>query len=287
MGDPTLREEALSFLVALRANRSGNTATTYAIALTQFLEFMATKHPDSIHPRDVTTRMIEEWLEGNHHWSSATRHLKYWAVSGLFRRLRKHKVITENPCENVELPTVEHRLRTKIGREDSRRLWATTKTPTERLVLALLELGGLRCCEVTGANIEDVDWENGGLLVHGKGKKEREVPLGEMTLAHLRDHLGGNPATEGPVLRRKKGEPWGNKRVWAMVKRLCLRAGLNGSISPHILRHTFGSGMADETSIVNVSESMGHANLGATAPYMHGDWAAKKAAIERLATSLT
>src|SRR5262249_7970267 len=114
---------------------------------------------------------------------------------------------------------------------------------------------------------------------HGKGSKQRIVPLGQPAVKALRAYLGGlrprlvASAPEAPwVFVSRGGRALTREMLWILVKKYVRRAGLNGKVSPHTLRHSFPthllSGGAD---LRTVQELLGHTNIHTTQKYTRVD----------------
>ena len=150
----------------------------------------------------------------------------------------------------------------------------------DRAILELLYATGARVSEVCSLRLADVHLAEGFIKVHGKGDKERIVPLGPRAVAAVEAYL----AKERPVLARRAGtEPaqlilsrtgraLRREQVWKLVKLYAAATGVPTDISPHTLRHSFAthllSGGAD---LRQVQELLGHATIRTTQIYTHVD----------------
>ena len=155
----------------------------------------------------------------------------------------------------------------------------------DRAILELLYGCGLRNAELTGLNVNDVHWAHEAVLVRGKGKKERYVPLGEEAHEALRAYLAERStriaaanATRSPALfinLRLRGltQPGGQARlttrsVGRIVKRIAVSRGLPADVHPHTLRHAFGTHLlAEGADLRAIQELLGHERLSTTQRY--------------------
>jgi integrase/recombinase XerD len=151
----------------------------------------------------------------------------------------------------------------------------------DRAALEVLYASGGRAAEVTGLGLADLREEGRLLLLHGKGRKERLVPLAEPArvvllayLAELRPQLDPAHRQEAVFLSRR-GRPMTRQALWALVRQAAALAGIHRPVYTHLLRHSFAThllrGGADLRS---VQELLGHANLTTTERYTHVDEAA-------------
>ncbi len=150
-------------------------------------------------------------------------------------------------------------------------------TPLGKRDRALFELmygSGLRVSEICALPTNSVDTEEGIARIFGKGSKERVVPVGRHATHAIRNYLhGGRPHlvkenTGAELFLSIRGKAISRKMVWVLVKQYGKKAGIEKSISPHLLRHSFAThllmGGADVRS---VQEMLGHADVGTTQLY--------------------
>jgi site-specific recombinase XerD len=149
----------------------------------------------------------------------------------------------------------------------------------------LLLSTGMRRSEIAQISLEDLDLENRQLLVHGKGAKERVVPLADQAVAAIEQYLPHRVQTQSHRLFVSQfGEPISGRAISRMLARTLGKAGLAGKgITPHKLRHTFATHLIRSgADIRTVQELLGHADIGTTARYLHSDVRTKLAAVEKL-----
>jgi integrase/recombinase XerD len=144
----------------------------------------------------------------------------------------------------------------------------------DRAILELLYAGGLRISELVGLDLGDADLYDGLVRVMGKGSKERVVPLGRSAREAVGDYLTtGRPQLAG---RRRETALFLNARggrltrqgAWLIVRAAGDRAGLQGRLFPHVLRHSCATHMLDRGADIRVvQELLGHASLSTTQVY--------------------
>ncbi len=175
-------------------------------------------------------------------------------------------------AELVEAPDAEPRSGTRRAGRDPLQ---TAITLRDRAVLELMYGSGLRVGEVSGLTLERIDLGRERVLVHGKGDKEREVPLSEFSSAALRAYLrDGRPtmASEAsPALffnRRKR--PMTSRDIRGMVEKYARRVMSGRRVTPHTLRHSFATHLLEGGADIRaVQELLGHASLATTQRYTH------------------
>ena len=141
-------------------------------------------------------------------------------------------------------------------------------------MLELFYSSGLRVSELGGLTIQQVDLEHGFLRVFGKGSKERVVPIGGKATDAIKVWLeAGRPhfvkaRTGSQLFLSERGDGLSRVTLWFIVKKYAKLAGINKTVKPHLLRHSFAthllSGGADLRAI---QEMLGHANISTTQIY--------------------
>jgi integrase/recombinase XerC len=152
----------------------------------------------------------------------------------------------------------------------------------DRMIFELLYGCGIRNSELVGIDLPDIQWKNDAILVKGKGRKQRYVPLGDEAAIAMRAYLPLREARSAPRARlalvadgplvtnlrmRGTGAPDHTQRR-EIVKRIALSRGLASDVHPHTLRHAFGTHMLEEGADLRaIQEMLGHERLSTTQRY--------------------
>lgn len=151
-------------------------------------------------------------------------------------------------------------------------------------VVGLLYSGGVRRAEVISLRVKDFKTENGQLLIHGKGSKERTIYLNNGSMDAMLDWLSVRGSGEGALFNpiNKKGEiinrEMSNQAVYNLLVKRAKEAGVS-HFSPHDFRRTFVSNLLEAgADITTVSKMCGHASVVTTARYDRRDESAKQKA---------
>ncbi len=220
------------------------------------------------------------------------------AVRSWFKWLARQGRVERNPAALVSTPKLPKHLprvpsmealngvlnslgkaKADLGERDE----ATAVWPErDRVIFELLYGCGIRNSELVGIDLGDVKWRDEVVLVRGKGKKERYVPLGDEAAAAIREYLPererrlqaagkGLLVIAGPLLTnaRMRGTcRLTTRSVGRMVKAVALRRGLPADVHPHTLRHAFGTHMLEEGADLRaIQEMLGHERLSTTQRY--------------------
>ena len=211
------------------------------------------------------------------------------SIRSWFKWLAKEGHVAQNPALLVTTPKRPlHLPRVPSAEEVNRVLDGMEKgiegawPERDRVIFELLYGCGIRNSELCGLNMASIHWANDAILVRGKGKKERLVPLGDEAAAAIRAFLplraerlvkaGKGPlAGDGPLLTnaRMRGDcRLTTRSVGRIVKATALSRGLPADVHPHTLRHAFGTHMLEDGADLRaIQEMLGHERLSTTQRY--------------------
>lgn len=245
---------------------------------------------DRLHRDDF--RFYLRHLGRNKLGRSATQ-LRFSALRSFYKYLIRRGVVPASPIKGIVLPKPEKRLPKFLTVEQ---MVALLDAPLKELAARQKESGrasdptvfhrdvaileciyscGLRVGELCGLRAGDIDFTGQLVRVRGKGRKERQVPIGEPALTAIQGYWSGllePPAGEQPVfLARARGfEPVSPRVVQLRLKRYLAAAGLDPHLTPHKLRHSYATHLLDAgADLRSVQELLGHAHLVTTQVYTH------------------
>ena len=196
---------------------------------------------------------------------------------------------SQRVLQMLDTPKIEKSLPKTMSREQVVTLITAPDPETvlgvrDRAILELMYASGVRATELCELVVTSLDLDSGSLRVFGKGSKERIVPLGDEARDKLDCYLHtsrrelharlirhGGRATDLLFLSHT-GKPLERVALWQIVRRVAKRAGLWGTISPHVLRHCFATHLVSGGADLRVvQELLGHADVGTTQVYTHVD----------------
>ncbi|MEM7229507.1 MAG: tyrosine recombinase XerC [Planctomycetota bacterium] len=218
-------------------------------------------------------------------YSAATMARKIATLRSFHRWLEKQSLIESNPMTLIRTPRQNKRLPKAIDVQQVERLLAAPDDTDllgarDRAILETLYSTGIRVSELVGINLGDLDLQSQTLIVRGKGRKERLVPLGShaiRALAHYIEMLRTQNERAGitidrtcPLFINKHGGRLSTRSVRRKVSKYLVQAGLDPDISPHTLRHSFATHLLDNgADLRSVQELLGHQSLSTTQVYTH------------------
>jgi integrase/recombinase XerD len=260
--------------------------SSYRRDLRRYVDFLATTGASTFD--DVQEQHITEFLirlrEGDDEHpplgaGSAARAVV--AVRGLHRFLLREGTTAVDPAAGVKPPSPAKRLPKALPLDAVERLLAAAGSPGTALALrdrALLELlygTGARISEAVGLDVDDVELESGAVRLMGKGSKQRAVPVGSYAveavsayLVRARPQLSGVGRGTPALFLNARGGRLSRQSAWSVLRSAAERAGVDGDVSPHTLRHSFATHLLDGGADVRVvQELLGHASVTTTQLY--------------------
>jgi len=204
------------------------------------------------------------------------------AVRGLYRFLRVTGTLAQNPADDLQAPRAFSSLPHFLSLEQVDALLAAPDVATprglrDRALIEVLYATGLRVSELVSLRATDIRMEQGYVQCLGKGHKPRIVPLGRQAAAWVERYV----RESRPVLLGTRQSPWlfvsgrGGARLsrvgfWKLLKRHGRHAGVRGTLSPHVLRHSFATHLLERGADLRAIQAMlGHADLSTTQIYTH------------------
>jgi integrase/recombinase XerC len=301
MNSPASEFEALAeqFLAMLEneRNASAHTVRAYRREIVNFVGYLIEAlgrdakigAVDHLHIRAYLGQLYERKLTK----ASAARALA--AVRSWFRWMAGEHKIAQNPAVLVSTPKLPQHLPRVPSLEEVNGLLNSMESEPgakkdeaaawperDRVIFELLYGCGIRNSELVGIDMTDIQWKNDAILVKGKGRKQRYVPLGDEAAVAMRAYLPQREArlraagkaglvADGPLvtnMRMRGAARLTTRSVGRIVKQIALSRGLPADVHPHTLRHAFGTHMLEEGADLRaIQEMLGHERLSTTQRY--------------------
>lgn len=260
-------------------NSSPHTIRAYAADLEQFQAHLALELGRDGTLADVDHLIIRAFLARLHREGlkkvSAARKLA--TLRTFFRYLCREGILERNPARALLSPRTERKIPTHLEESEVAALIEvpgdTDSARRARAILEVLYATGIRCSELVGLDLGDVDLAARTVRVLGKGSKERIVPFGQPALAALSSYLAcrGNarPKSQALLVNARGGrltDRWVRHIVTHRVKQVAMARRL----SPHSLRHSFATHLLERgADLRSIQELLGHSSLSTTQRYTH------------------
>ncbi|HEY6806282.1 MAG TPA: site-specific tyrosine recombinase XerD [Pyrinomonadaceae bacterium] len=196
---------------------------------------------------------------------------------GFYKFLMVDGYLKNNPAEDLDTPQRFSYLPKFLTEDEINKLFSAPDVSTEegirdRAILELMYATGLRVSELVNLKNSDVDMLAGLIVCHGKGNKERRVPLGKSAIHWLQQYTAVKASygkQSSPYVFLSRGKQFDRYQAWSMIKGRAEQVGIKG-VSPHTLRHSFATHLlqhgADSRS---VQALLGHSDISTTQIYTH------------------
>lgn len=260
------------------------TIAAYTTDICQFSEFLEKrKRVLTVARRSDVCDFLQQLFSNQVDGRSVGRKLS--ALRHLYRFLLLDKLIGPDPTLNIDSPKQWKVLPKSLARDEVEAMLEHTQPIREnkkagaiaarnRAMLEAFYAGALRVSELVSMKIEDLKLDMGYVLVHGKGDKERIVPLGKSAQDALAQYLSQSRAllmagnTSPLLFLGHRGVKLTRQRVWQMVQDASSTSGRKAS--PHMLRHSCATHMVENgADLRTVQTILGHADISTTQVYTH------------------
>jgi integrase/recombinase XerC len=276
-----LERAVAAFLAHLKQERnaSPHTLRAYAQDLGDFQRHLREELGREPRPRDVDHLLIRAFLARLHRAglkkSSSARKLA--GLRTFFRYLCREGVLERNPARSLLSPRTERRIPPHL---DEAEVGALLEFPADdarqaraRAILELLYATGIRCSELVGLDVAELDLDARLVRVVGKGRKQRIVPFGrsahQAILAYLALRKPAHSRSDALFLNARGGRLT-DRSVREILARRLREAALARRISPHALRHSFATHLLERgADLRSIQELLGHTSLSTTQRYTH------------------
>ena len=276
-------DEFLAF-VRVEKGLARNSVMAYKTDLLQFEENL---EEHGISSWDAVTRdHILDFLDREKPAAAAASTVARELVSikVFYRYLHHERILKRNVTEVMDGPRLWRRLPEQLSVEEVDELLKVNANACKddylllrnQSMLELLYASGLRVSELVMLKIDELKLESKHLRITGKGDKTRLVPIGDPARLRLKSYLADvRPRLEREplcpqVFLSKSGQQLTRDRVWAIVKECAKLAGIQKSVYPHALRHSFATHLlANGADLRIIQEMLGHADISTTEIYTH------------------
>jgi integrase/recombinase XerC len=262
-------------------NASPHTVRAYGDDLRQFHAHLREELGRDPRPAEVDHLMVRGFLARLHRdgLKKASAARKLATLRTFFRYLCREGVLTTNPARALLSPRVERRIPPHLDEAQVATLLdvpgAAAAAIRARAILELLYATGIRCAELVGLDVGEVDLEARMVRVLGKGRKERVVPFGTRAQQAVRSYLevrASQRPRSSALFVNLRGGRLTDRYVRKMLQDRVRQVAATQKISPHSLRHAFATHLLEHGADLRViQELLGHASLSTTQRYTHVD----------------
>ena len=265
-------------------NVSPHTLRAYRRDLHDFAEHLRTELGRPARVKDADHLLLRAFLARLHQngKTKTTAARKLATLRTFFRYLSREGLIKVNPARQMLSPRLDRRIPAPAQEPEVARLLAVPgDSPIAlraRAVLEMLYATGLRCSELVGLNLEEIDLDARMARVLGKGRKERVVPFGAHAKRAIEAYLGTRNlakyrySDQTPLFINARGGRLTDRSVRRLLAARVKAIALERRMSPHTLRHSFATHLLERGADLRaIQELLGHASLSTTQRYTHVD----------------
>lgn len=206
------------------------------------------------------------------------------SLKSFFEFLIIEQYRNDQPMSLIETPKIGRKLPDTLSTQEIDLLItsidrSTSEGERNRTIIETLYACGLRVSELVNLKISDLFFKEGFIKVTGKGDKQRFVPIGDFTINiielyknQVRNHIKVKQAHTDTLFLSRRGTGLGRAMIFHMIKQQAIIAGIEKSISPHTLRHSFATHLLQNgADLRSIQMMLGHENIITTEIYMHVD----------------
>ena len=257
---------------------SNNTLQSYRRDLKQFEKYIAENGKDYSKVTDEEIKTYIKYMqEIGKKPSTISRGLA--SIRSFYQYEVKEQKIEKDPTEGIQSPKIEKRVPSVLTSNEVALLLEQPKNvdlkgTRDKAMLEFAYATGMRVTEIISLNIEDVDLERGYATCRN-GKKERTVPLGNISLKALKDYVQNardvmiKDKNEKALFVNVNGQRLTRQGFWKIIKYYKEQAHIEKDITPHVLRHSFATHLLQNgADLKSIQTMLGHSDILSTQIYM-------------------
>ncbi|MEO7494158.1 MAG: site-specific tyrosine recombinase XerD [Massilia sp.] len=259
-----------------------NSIDAYRRDMRLFARWLDVAQPECADLLAVEGRHLSAYFAAKHAEtkpSSANRRLS--VLKRFYQLALRQRQIATDPCLDIASARQPTRMVSTLTEAQVEALLAAPDVATalglcERTMLELMYASGLRVSELVTLKLLEVSLNDGVLRITGKGSKTRLVPFGQVARQWLQRYLAGaraeilNGQLDDALFVTARGGPMTRQMFWFLIKKHAAKAGIDGPLSPHTLRHAFATHLLNHGADLRVVQLLlGHSDISTTQIYTH------------------
>jgi integrase/recombinase XerD len=258
-----------------------NTIKSYKRDLEGFSDYLYKEHINDF--KQVDSKIILDYMKSMRLEGRARNSIIRFvsSMNDFFKYLVQFNYITINPMDNVDTPKSTNTYPDVLTLKEINSLLLQPDTNDkygirDRSILEVMYATGLRVSETSNLKLNDLHLDLGFIQTIGKGDKERIIPIGQHAIQWINIYLNQSR----PLLLRNKvcdylflnahGFRISRQSIWQKLKKYVIVAGINKTVTPHTLRHSFATHILENGADLRVvQELLGHSDISTTEIYTH------------------
>ncbi|GAB7087115.1 MULTISPECIES: site-specific tyrosine recombinase XerD [Marinifilum] len=271
--------------LTLEKSLSKNSVDAYINDITKLTTFFREKNIE-VTPEEVVLQHLKDFVAWINDAGTSPR-TQARVISGIkafFKYLLLEEIIEKNPTALLEAPKIGRKLPDTLTTDEIDVLVKAvdmnkSEGQRNRAILETLYSCGLRVSELIDLRVSNLHFRMGFIKIHGKGNKERLIPIGKkakkeikLYLKNYRGKLNIDKDSEDILFLNRRGRKLSRVMIFTIIKNLSKKVGLKKNVSPHTFRHSFASHLVEGGADLRaVQEMLGHESILTTEIYTHLD----------------
>lgn len=277
--------KGFSSYLKLEKSLSSNSNEAYVHDIEKLFTFL-NSNLLNVSPEKLTLEHLQDFIKWiNEEGMSARSQARIISgIKAFYKYLLLENLVTDDPTELLQAPKIGRKLPDFLSVHEIDAMFSAIdlskpEGQRNRAMLETMYSSGLRVTELISLKKSSSFLDIGFLKIHGKGNKERLVPIGDSAIKHInlyeeamRVHLKIKPGQEDFLFLNKRGSKLSRIMVFMIIKDLAEKAGIKKKISPHTFRHSFATHLLEGGADLRaVQEMLGHESITTTEIYTHLD----------------
>jgi integrase/recombinase XerD len=270
----------------LERSLSENSVQAYLHDVEMLVQYFVL-HEIDVAPQNVEQKQVEDFIQYvSKLGMSATSQARILSgIKAFFKYMLIEDIITKSPTELLEAPKIGRKLPDVLSIEEINSIidaidLSTNEGERNKAMLETLYSCGLRVSELVNLKLSNLMFDDGFIIVRGKGDKERIVPIGSVAMKHIniyvnqiRNHMSTiKKDSEDILFLNRRGAQLTRVMVFTIIKQLLEKTGIKKKVSPHTFRHSFATHLVEGGADLRaVQEMLGHESITTTEIYTHLD----------------
>lgn len=276
-----LLQDFLAYLV-LERSLSSNTSNAYRVDVGHLFDFLHERHISLTEVSENDLHLLLTTLR-DLGISPRSQARLIAGMRSFFKFLRMEGYIVNDPSELIESPQLNRELPDVLSVEEIDAMIAAIPSGKDEslrnhAIIETLYGSGLRVSELVATRISRIDLKEALMIVEGKGNKQRLVPVSPTAVdliteyLHARSLLKIQPSGQDILFLNRRGAPLSRVMVFYIIRDLAALAGIQKTVSPHTLRHSFATHLLEGgANLRAIQEMLGHESISTTELYLHLD----------------
>ena len=262
----------------LSTGASKNTLAAYRSDLKIFNKWLAGKSFISVNSKNIQDYFSDRQ---KNNIGSSTQARILTCLHSFYQYLLANQLIKKDPTEQLSQPKLEKKLPVFLNIQEVEKLLEAPSSSSlfgqrDRAMLELLYSCGLRVSELINLSYHNINLKEEFIRIHGKGNKERVLPMGEVAIDYLmkyetnaRPMLLKNGQSDSYFLSNR-GSAMSRQNFFYIIKAYANQVGIDKPLSPHSLRHAFATHLVQKgADLRSVQLMLGHSDISSTQLYTH------------------